>query len=119
MQLTRAEEQIMLILWEMNEGIVNDIRNSFTDPRPAHNTLSTELRILERKGFVKHRTYGNIYVYYPLIRRNDYLKSQLSQLMERYFGCSLLSLISFLVQEEKITYEELEKLLSEIKTARA
>ncbi len=65
MQLTKAEEQIMQMLWEMGEGLVKDIRDLFEEPRPARNTVSTVVRVLEKKKFVGHRAYGNVYVYYP------------------------------------------------------
>ena len=72
MQLTRAEEQVMQILWDLGEGLVKDIRDRFDEPRPARNTVSTVVRILEKKGFVDHKSYGNVYLYFPVVSREDY-----------------------------------------------
>ena len=85
MQLTKAEEQIMQILWEMGEGLVKDIRDHFGDPKPARNTVSTVVRILEKKGYVGHKAYGNVHLYHPLISKSEYSKSQLFGLMEELF----------------------------------
>jgi predicted transcriptional regulator len=85
MQLTKAEEQIMQIIWELGEGLVKDIRDKFSDPKPARNTVSTVVRVLEKKGFVGHKAYGNVFVYHPLVSKREYSKSQLFGLMESYF----------------------------------
>lgn len=113
MQLTKAEEQVMQLLWEMGEGIVKDIRDRFEDPKPARNTVSTVLRILEKKGFVDHRAYGNIHVYYPLVSRKDYSRSQLFGLMEGYFNNSFTAMASFFAQEKDLSMKDLEEILNE------
>ena len=115
MQLTKAEEQIMQILWEMREGIVKDIRNRFSDPKPARNTVSTVVRVLEKKGFVKHKAYGNVHVYFPLISKDEYSKSQLFGLMEGYFNNSFPAMASFFAREKDLTIRELEELLDDTK----
>ncbi len=115
MQLTRAEEQIMQILWEKGEGIVSDIRKSFNDPKPARNTISTIVRILERKGYVGHKVYGNVHLYHPLISRRDYSKSQLFGLMESYFNNSFPAMASFFAREKNLSVKGLEELLEDTK----
>jgi predicted transcriptional regulator len=115
MQLTRAEEQIMQILWEMEEGIVKDIRNQFSDPKPARNTVSTVVRILERKGFVGHKAYGNLHVYRPLVSKSEYSKSQLFGLMESYFNNSFSAMASFFAREKDLTIRELEDIMKDTK----
>ena len=115
MQLTRAEEQIMQILWEMEEGIVKDIRNQFSDPKPARNTVSTVVRILERKGFVGHKAYGNLHVYRPLVSKSEYSKSQLFGLMEDYFNNSFSAMASFFAREKDLTIRELEDIMKDTK----
>ena len=115
MQLTKAEEQIMQILWEKGEGIVSDIRNTFDDPKPARNTVSTVVRILEKKGYVGHKVYGNVHLYYPLISKSDYSKSQLFRLMEKYFNNSFPAMASFFAREKDLTLKELEELLGDIR----
>jgi BlaI family transcriptional regulator, penicillinase repressor len=113
MQLTKAEEQIMQILWEMGEGIVSDIRNMFNDPKPARNTVSTVVRILEKKGFVGHKVYGNVHLYHPIVTKNEYSKNQLFGLMESYFNNSFPAMASFFASEKDLTIKELEGLLDD------
>ena len=115
LQLTRAEEQIMQILWEMKEGLVKDIRDRFEDPKPARNTVSTVVRVLEKKKFVDHKAYGNVHVYYPVISKEEYSKNQLFGLMENYFDNSFPAMASFFVREKDLTVRELEELLEDTK----
>ena len=115
MKLTRAEEQIMQILWDMGEGLVKDIRDRFEDPKPARNTVSTVVRVLEKKKYVDHRTYGNVHVYYPLVSKQEYSKNQLFGLMENYFNNSFSAMASFFVREKDLTVRELEELLEDTK----
>ena len=115
MQLTKAEEQIMQILWDMKDGLVKDVRDNFSDPKPARNTVSTVLRILEKKGYVGHKAYGNVHLYHPLISKSDYSKSQLFGLMEGYFNNSFPAMASFFAREKDLTVKELEVLLEDTK----
>ena len=113
MQLTKAEEQIMQILWDLNEGMVKDIRDRFEDPKPARNTVSTVVRVLEKKGFIGHKAYGNVYVYFPLISKSEYSKSQLFGLMESYFDNSFPAMASFFAREKDLSIGELDELLDD------
>jgi predicted transcriptional regulator len=113
MHLTKAEEQIMQILWDMKEGLVKNIREGFSDPRPARNTVSTVLRILEKKGYVGHKAYGNVHLYHPLISKEEYSRSQLFGLMENYFNNSFPAMASFFVREKDLTLKELEELMED------
>ena len=115
MQLTKAEEQIMQILWEMGEGLVKDIREHFEEPKPVRNTVSTVVRILEKKGYVGHKAYGNVHLYHPLISRSEYSKSQLFGLMESYFNNSFPAMASFFAREKDLTIKELDELLEDTK----
>lgn len=113
MQLTRAEEQVMQILWDLEEGLVKDIRDRFDDPKPARNTVSTVVRILEKKGYVDHKSYGNVHLYFPLVSRDDYSRSQLFGLLEGYFDNSFPAMASFFAREKDMSVAELEELLVE------
>jgi BlaI family penicillinase repressor len=113
MQLTRAEEQVMQILWDLEEGLVKDIRERFNDPKPARNTVSTVVRILEKKGYVDHKSYGNVHLYFPVVSRDDYSRSQLFGLLEGYFGNSFPAMASFFAREKDLSLSELEELLIE------
>ena len=113
MLLTKAEEQIMQILWDMDEGLVKDIREKFDNPKPARNTVSTVIRILEKKGYVGHKAYGNVHVYYPVVKKEEYSKSRLFDLMKNYFNDSFPAMASFFAKEKDLTMKELEELLRE------
>ena len=113
LQLTRAEEQVMQILWDMGEGLVKDIRDRFDEPRPARNTVSTVVRILEKKGFVDHKSYGNVYLYFPVVSRDEYSRHQLFGLLEGYFDNSFPAMASFFAREKDLTMAEMEELIKE------
>jgi predicted transcriptional regulator len=113
MQLTKAEEQVMQILWEMKEGLVKDIRDRFDEPKPARNTISTVVRVLEKKGFVAHKAYSNIHIYYPLVTKDEYSKKQLFGLMESYFDNSFPAMASFFAKEKDLSIKELDELLDD------
>ena len=115
MQLTKAEEQIMQIIWELGEGLVKDIRDKFSDPKPARNTVSTVVRVLEKKGYIGHKAYGNVFVYHPLVSKREYSKNQLFGLMECYFNNSFPAMASFFARESDLTLAELEELLEDTK----
>jgi BlaI family penicillinase repressor len=111
-ELTKAEEQIMQILWQLKEAIVKDIIDQMPDPKPAYNTVSTVVRVLEGKGFVDHKAYGNSHVYYPLISDDQYKKFTFDKMMKNYFSNSYQSLVSFIVDEKKLGVKELDELTS-------
>jgi predicted transcriptional regulator len=113
LQLTKAEEQIMQILWDMGKGLVKDIRDQFDDPRPARNTISTVVRVLERKNYVDHKAYGNVHVYYPLVSKKEYSKNQLFRLLDGYFDNSFPALAIFFAREKDLSVRELEELLED------
>jgi predicted transcriptional regulator len=115
MRLTKAEEQIMQIIWDMEEGLVKDIRNRVSDPKPARNTVSTVVRVLEKKGFVGHRAYSNVHIYYPLVSKSEYSKHQLFGLMENYFNNSFPALASFFAREKDMSLKDLEELMEDTK----
>jgi BlaI family penicillinase repressor len=109
-ELTKAEEQIMQILWQLNEAIVKDILEQISDPKPAYNTVSTVVRVLEGKGFIDHKAYGNSHVYFPLISEDEYKKFTFDKMMKNYFNDSYKSLVSFIADEKKLGLNELDEL---------
>jgi len=115
MQLTRSEEQVMQILWDLGEGLVKDILDRFDEPKPARNTVSTVVRILEKKGFVGHKDYGKVFVYYPLVQKKEYSGKQLFGLMNNYFNNSFPAMASFFAKENDLSIKDLELLLEETK----
>jgi BlaI family penicillinase repressor len=109
-ELTKAEEQIMQVLWKLEKGFVKDIIERLPDPKPAYNTVSTIVRILEKKGFVSHRAFGNAHEYFPLISRNDYKKKFLKSFIKRYFGDSFQEMVSFFASDRDINLREMEEI---------
>src|SRR5690606_26506149 len=114
-ELTRAEDQVMQILWKIEKGFVKDIIEQMPDPKPAYNTVSTIVRILETKGFVDHKAYGKTHEYFPVISKEKYTKFYLNNLIKGYFNGSFQNLVSFFAKENKMDVKSLEKLLEEIK----
>lgn len=113
-QLTKAEEQIMQVLWDLKEASVKEVIAELPDPKPAYNTVSTIIRILETKEFVGHQPKGRGYVYFPIIEKTDYSNQSLHKLMNGYFGGSFKSMVSFFMKENKLDIKELETILKEV-----
>jgi predicted transcriptional regulator len=105
----------MQILWDLGEGLVKDILDRFDEPKPARNTVSTVVRILEKKGFVGHKDYGKVFVYYPLVLKKEYSGKQLLGLMNNYFNNSFPAMASFFAKENDLSIKDLEILLEETK----
>ena len=114
-ELTRAEDQVMQLLWKLGKAFVKDIIDEMPEPKPAYNTVSTIIRILETKGFVGHKAYGKTHEYHPLITKEKYTKFYLNNMIKGYFDGSFNNLVSFFAKENKISVSDLEKLLKEIK----
>ena len=114
-ELTKAEDQVMQILWKLENAFVKDIIEEMPDPKPAYNTVSTIVRILETKGFVDHKAYGKTHQYFPVISKEKYTKFYLNNLLKGYFNGSFQNLVSFFAKENKMDIKSLEKLLEEIK----
>jgi len=110
LMLTRAEEEVMQILWEIEKGVVHDILEKFPDPKPAYNTVSTIVRILEQKGFAGHKAYGRTHEYFPVISKIAYTKSSFMGFMTNYFGNSYKSLASFFATDGKLSIKDLEEI---------
>lgn len=98
-RLTKAEEGLMLVLWNQDKAFLKDVVNGFPEPRPSQSTVSTLLRTLERKGFVTHKAYSKTFEYYPLIGKKAYLKSYFNDFLSKYFRGSYEELIQFISEE--------------------
>ncbi len=108
--LTRAEEDIMRILWRLKKGFVKDVLAEMPEPKLAYNTVSTIIRILERKEVVNYTAYGKTHEYYPLITEEEYKRHEMSQLMSNYFGNSLPNLVSFFVKDNDLNTKDLDEI---------
>lgn len=113
-ELTKAEDQIMQILWRLEKGFVKDIVDEMPEPKPAYNTVSTIIRILEKKGFVGYKAFGKTHEYYPLVTKDRYTKFYLNNLVKGYFGGSIHSLVSFFAAENKLAVNDIDQLVKKL-----
>ncbi len=113
-QLTKAEEEIMQILWQLKKSNVAAIIEEMPEPKPAYNTVSTIVRILENKEFVGHEKQGKGYNYFPLVDKETYSNQSMNKLMNNYFNGSFKSMVSFFVKKNELDTKELEAILKEI-----
>jgi BlaI family penicillinase repressor len=113
-QLTRAEEQVMQILWEIKQGFVKDVLDKMPNPKPAYNTVSTIIRILEKKEFVGYKAYGKTHEYFPLVEQNLYRSFFLKSMIGNYFGGSFERLVSFFAKDTDMDIHEMEELLKNV-----
>lgn len=111
-ELTRAEEQIMQVLWQLKKGFVKNVIDILPAPKPAYNTVSTIIRILETKGFIGHNAFGKSHEYYPLISREQYQNFATDKLLNGYFDNSVKRMFSFFVQKEKIDLKEADEIMT-------
>lgn len=112
--LTKAEEQLMQVLWQIKKGFVKDVIDVLPEPKPAYNTVSTIIRILETKGFIAHESIGKAHCYHPAISMEDYKRHATDKLLGNYFGNSVESMFSFFVKEEKLDVKDMDDILKMI-----
>lgn len=118
MHLTKAEEQIMQILWRIEKGFVKDILEYFDEPKPAYTTVATIVKILEKKGFVEFKAYGNAHQFFPIISREEYSKTHVNTFFKKYFKGSIKEVVSFFVDNNKVQVKDIDeaiKALTELK----
>ncbi len=109
-ELTKAEEQVMQIIWKTGGGFVKELIQFFDDPKPAYNTVSTIIRILETKGFIDHKSYGKTYEYFPVISKEEYKRGFFKKFISNYFDNSFQGLLSFFSKEGDLSVEEMEQI---------
>ena len=114
-ELTKAEEDVMAILWKLEGAFVKDIVEEFKDPKPAYNTVSTIVRILETKGWVSHEAFGRSHKYFPVYSREQYMKGSLNRMVKTYFGGSFEQLVSFFAGGNDLSTEDLDTLFRNVK----
>jgi len=121
LNLTRVEEQIMALLWERRRAFVNELIEMMPEPKPAYSTVSTTIRILERKGFVSHKKLGRTFQYFPLVAQEQYLSNSLTRLSSMFFQNSYANVVNFFAEQGKLRrkdIEEIEELLHTLKRKR-
>ena len=115
-KLTRKEEELMKILWKIKEGFVKDIAHEYPAPTPHYNTISSLVRLLEEKGYIGHKAYGNTHLYFPLIEKQEYRKFFIKDIVKDYFDNSYKQTVSMFIDEQKLTQEDLDELMDLIKS---
>ena len=113
-QLTKAEEKIMKVIWSLELCSVKDVLKKFPEPKPAYNTVSTIIRILETKKFLGHEQHGKGYKYFPLVEKDSYKNQSLTKMVDTYFEGSFKSLVSFFVSKNDMDIEQIDDVLKEI-----
>ncbi len=114
-RLTPKEEEIMHILWRLGKGYVKDIMAQMPAPHSSYNTVSTTVRILEKKGFIDHRVFGNTHEYFPRVEKRAYTRQYMRSILHNYFENSYQELVSFFAREHELDLDELEQMLTEIR----
>ncbi|MBE9466690.1 MAG: BlaI/MecI/CopY family transcriptional regulator [Bacteroidetes bacterium] len=109
-EITKAQEEILKSLWRINKGAVSDVREALHEPKPAYNTVATVIKVLEKKEYVSHKTYGKTNVYYPIITDTEYAKYLLKDTIKGFFNGSLNQMVSFFVKNKDVSINELEEL---------
>jgi BlaI family penicillinase repressor len=114
-KLTRKEEELMKILWKLEKAFVKEIIEQYPGPKPHYNTISSLVRLLQEKGIIGYKQYGNTYLYFPLISKEEYRRSFMSQVVTDYFDNSYKSAVAFFVKEKGLSEEEINDLVKLIK----
>lgn len=114
-ELTKAEEQIMQILWKQKKAFIHDIIEEIDPPKPAYNTISTIVRILVKKEFVGYKAFGKTHQYFPLIQKDTYKSFFMKNFMSSYFNGSIQNMVSFFAKDNNMDISQLDALLKEVK----
>lgn len=114
-ELTQKEEEILTCFWRKGPMFIRELLEIQEEPKPHYNTLSTIVRILEEKGYMSYKAYGNTYQYYPTISEDEYRKLNLKNVVDKYFEKSYLRVVSSLIEEEQLSVDELQILIQQIK----
>ena len=114
-ELTKAELQIMQVLWRKENAFVNEIFQDLEEPRPAYNTVSTVLRVLQNKGFVAYRSFGKNYQYYPLVSKESYTNRFINRVVDNFLSGSVKAMVAFFTKKEKMSVQEFDELIEMLK----
>ena len=109
-EITKAQEEVLKALWEISDGAVSDVLDALPGPKPAYNTVATVIKVLEKKGYVSHKTYGKTNVYFPVISKKEYANHVLKDTFKGLFNGSLNQMVSYFVKSKEVNLSELEEL---------
>tara|TARA_Y100001972_G_C7661133_1_gene333497 strand:+ start:1932 stop:2306 length:375 start_codon:yes stop_codon:yes gene_type:complete len=116
MELTKAEEKAMQILWSIEKGLIRDVVNGYEEPKPAYTTVATIFKILEKKGFVGRTPIANSHEYYPLIQKEEYTHGFMKSFVKNYFSDSFKNMVSAFSEKEDMTTGEMEEIIEHLKS---
>ncbi len=117
-ELTKAELELMQIIWAKGRVLIHDILEALDEPKPAYNTVSTIVRILEKKGFVSHKAYGKTYEYFALVEKEEYTRTYMNNVLKNFFNGSFSSMVNFFAADKSITAEEADEIMKMIKDSK-
>ncbi len=109
-EITKAQEEILKAIWEIKEGAVSDVLEILPDPKPAYNTVATVVKVLEKKGYVDHKTFGKTNVYFPVVAKKEYANNILKDTFRNFFNGSLNLMFSHFVKNKTVSLQELEEM---------
>jgi predicted transcriptional regulator len=109
-EITKSQEEILKVFWDIKEGVVTDVLEKLPNPKPAYNTVSTVIKVLEKKAYLSHKVYGKTYVYFPIVSKKEYAKFILKDSLKGIFNNSINHAVSFFVKQNKVSLSELEEL---------
>jgi BlaI family penicillinase repressor len=115
-KLAKREEQIMQAYWDLGKAYIKEIIPQLPDPKPHYNSVATMVKILEEKGFLNHETVGNLYLYYPIVSREEYQKHAMKDIVSQYFDNSYPRMLAFFAKEQNLSEDELKEILHMIKS---
>ena len=110
-KLTAKEEEVMQVLWKLKKAFVKDIIEDLPEPRPHYNTVSTIIRLLEERGFVGHKAYGNAHQYFPVVSKSEYTRYYMGDVLANYFDNSVKRMVAFFAEEEELSEEEIQEII--------
>ena len=113
-KLTKNEEEVMQYLWKLERCTVSEILEQMGEPKPPHSTVSSVVRILEKKGFVDHKAYGKTYEYFPIVKKEEYAKRSLKEVLKNFYDGSVTRLVSHLVENPEISEKEMEDIIKKL-----
>src|ERR1700750_3160714 len=117
-KLAKREEQIMQACWHLEKAFIKDIIAELPEPKPHYNSVATMVKILEEKGFLDHETIGNVYRYFPVVKKEDYQRHAMKDIVSQYFDNSYSRMLAFFAKEQNLSESELNEILEQIKTNR-
>ena len=115
-KLAKREEQIMQVFWQLEKAFIKEIIPLLPDPKPHYNSVATMVKILEEKGFLDHEPVGNVYRYFPVVKKEDYQKHAMKDIVSQYFDNSYQRMLAYFAKQQNLTESELNEILEQIKS---